>query len=89
MVRQKIGRGPYLFRSLVMLMTTYKLLRWMYSTRWLDGRVVTSENVLDWYRGEEAGDLKRSELNGLVENLTCLNAFEVENLDKQSENRDE
>ena len=32
--------------------------------------------VLDWYRGEDAGDLKRSELNELVENLTCLNAFE-------------
>ena len=30
--------------------------------------------VLDWYRGEDAGDLKRSELNELVENLTCLNA---------------
>ena len=34
--------------------------------------------VLDWYRGEDAGDLKRSELNELVENLTCLNAFEGE-----------
>ena len=32
--------------------------------------------VLDWYRGEDAGDLKRSEKNELVENLTCLNAFE-------------
>ena len=32
--------------------------------------------VLDWYRGEDAGDLKRRELNELVENLTCLNAFE-------------
>ena len=32
--------------------------------------------VLDWYRGEDAGDLKRSELNELVENLTCLNVFE-------------
>ena len=31
--------------------------------------------VLDWYRREDAGDLKRSELNELVENLTCLNAF--------------
>ena len=33
--------------------------------------------VLEWYRGGDAGDLKRSELNELVENLTCLNAFEV------------
>ena len=32
--------------------------------------------VLDWYRGEDAGDLKRSGKNELVENLTCLNAFE-------------
>ena len=32
--------------------------------------------VLDWYRGEDAGDLKRSESNELVENLTCLNALE-------------
>ena len=32
--------------------------------------------VLDWYRGEDAGDFKRSELNELVENLTCLNAPE-------------
>ena len=29
--------------------------------------------VLDWYRGGDAGYLKRSELNDLVENLTCLN----------------
>ena len=32
--------------------------------------------VLDWYRGEDAGDLKRNELNGLVENWTCLNALD-------------
>ena len=31
--------------------------------------------VLNWYRGEDAGDLKRSELNELVENMTCLNAL--------------
>ena len=30
--------------------------------------------VLDWYRGGDAGDLKRSELDELVENWTCLNA---------------
>ena len=33
--------------------------------------------VLEWCRGEDAGDLKRSELNELVENLTCFNALEV------------
>ena len=32
--------------------------------------------VLDWYRGEDAGDLKRSELNELVMNGTCINAHE-------------
>ena len=32
--------------------------------------------VLDWHRGEDVGDLKRSELNELVENLTCVNALE-------------
>ena len=32
--------------------------------------------VLEWYRGEDARDLERSELNELVVNLTCLNAFE-------------
>ena len=31
--------------------------------------------VLKWYRGEDAGDLKRSKLNELVENMTCLNAL--------------
>ena len=31
---------------------------------------------MEWYRGDDAGDLKRSELNELVENWTCLNAFE-------------
>ena len=31
--------------------------------------------VLDGYRGENVGELKRSELNELVENLTCLNAL--------------
>ena len=32
--------------------------------------------MLEWYRGEDAGDLKRNELKELVENLTCLNALE-------------
>ena len=42
-VRHKIGRGPYLCRSLVMLMTTYKFLRWVRSSRRMDERVVISE----------------------------------------------
>ena len=32
--------------------------------------------VLEWYRGGDAGDLKRSEINELVENLTCLDVLE-------------
>ena len=32
--------------------------------------------MLEWYLAEDARDLKRSELNELVENLTCLNALE-------------
>ena len=42
-VRHKVGRGPYLCRHQVMLMTTYKFPRWMHSTRWMVARVVTSE----------------------------------------------
>ena len=60
-----------------MLKVTYKFLRWVQSTRWMDERVVASEKCWNWYRGEDAGDLKRSELNKLVENLTCLNALQV------------
>ena len=46
------------------------------STRWMDERVVTSEKC--WIGTEEKmpRDLKRSELNELVENLTCLDALE-------------
>ena len=32
--------------------------------------------VLEWYRGEDARDLKRSEQNKLVESWTRLNAVE-------------
>ena len=32
--------------------------------------------VLERNRGEDAGDLKKSELKELVENSTCLNALE-------------
>ena len=42
----------------------------------MDGRGRYIGKVLGWYRGDDAGDLKRRELNVLVENLTCLNAFE-------------
>ena len=38
--------------------------------------------LLDRYRGEDAGDLRTSELNDFVENMTCLNALEGGNLEK-------
>ena len=34
--------------------------------------------VLDWYRQEDARHLRRDELNDLVENTTALNALEGE-----------
>ena len=59
-----------------MLMTTYKFLRWNEFYE-MDGRKSRYiGEVLDWYRGADAGDLKKSALNELVENLTCLNALE-------------
>ena len=36
-------QSPFLCRSQVILMMTYKFLRWIHSTRWMDERVVTSE----------------------------------------------
>ena len=36
------------------------------------------KEVLDWYRDEDAGDLRRSELNEILERMTCLNALEGE-----------
>ena len=34
------------------------------------------EELLDWYREEDAGDLRRGELNEVVENMTALKALE-------------
>ena len=34
------------------------------------------KKILDWYREEDAGDLRRSKLNEFVESMTCLNARE-------------
>ena len=45
--------------------------------------------VLDWYRGEDAGDLKIGELHELFEKMTCLNVLAGEHRKKQSEDRDE
>ena len=49
----------------------------MYSTRWMDEGVVTSEKC--WIGIEkkiDAGDRRRNVLNGLIENVTALNALE-------------
>ena len=35
------------------------------------------KEVLAWYREEDTGDSKKSELNELVESMTCRNALEV------------
>ena len=59
--RDKIGWGPYLCRSPVMLMTTYKFQRWMRSPRWIDDRVVTSKKCwigIEKKMPEIAGDVK-------------------------------
>ena len=75
-MRDKVGQGPYLRRMQVMSTMTYKFLRRMYSARWMDERVVTSEKC--WVGIEEKMPEISREVNQmkLVENLTCLNPFE-------------
>ena len=59
-------------------MTTYKFMRWIHSTK-MDGRKSRYiGEVLEWFRGKDAGDFKRSEFDESVETVTCLNAFEGE-----------
>ena len=42
----------------------------------MDGRKSRNiQEVLSSYRGEDAGDLKRSDLNELVDSMICLDAF--------------
>ena len=46
----------------------------------MDGRKSCNiKEVLDWYRDEGARDLRRSELNEVVESMTCLNTLEGKN----------
>ena len=71
--RDRTGRSQFLCRIQVMLTMTYKFLRWMYSLRWMDERVVTSKKC--WI-DINAGDFRRSELDGLIGNMTSLNALE-------------
>ena len=58
-------------------MTACTILRWMDAFYEMDGRKSGYiGEVLEWYRGEDARDLKRSETNELVDNLACFNVFE-------------
>ena len=59
--RHNVDPGPHLCRSQVMLMTTYKFLRWMHSTRRMDEEVVTSEKC--WSGIEEKISQISKELN--------------------------
>ena len=43
--------------------------------------------MLDWYRDEDDGDLRRSELNESVESMICFNALEVK-IEKKLEKRE-
>ena len=46
----------------------------------MDGRECRYvKEVLDWYRDEDAGDFRRSELNESLGSTTCLNALEEKN----------
>ena len=58
----------------------------MYCTRWLDDKVI--EKVFDWYREEDLGEHRRSELNDLVDKMTCLNAFEWKFWKNEKSNQD-
>ena len=63
MARHKIGRGPYLHVDDDVQISALDAFYEM------DGRKSRYiGEVLDWYRGEDAGDLKRSALDELVEN---------------------
>ena len=67
-VRHKVGWVPYSCRSQVMLRMPA-----LDAFQEKDGRKSRYiGEVWDWYRGEDAGDLKKSEINELVENWTSL-----------------
>ena len=75
-VRHKICHGPYFLKKSGRVDDDVQIsvLDAFYE---MDGRKSRFiGEVLDWYRREDAGDLKRSELNQLVEKLTRLNALE-------------
>ena len=72
MVRHQVSRGPYLCRNV----DDDVQISALDASNEMDGRKSRHiGEVLVWYRGEDAGDLKRTELNELVENMTFLNAL--------------
>ena len=75
MVRRQIGRGLYFCSFQVVLTTTCECsaLDAFYEQDGRKSRYIGE--VLDWYRGEDAGDLKRIEL---PEKWTCLTFLEKE-----------
>ena len=82
MVRHKVGWGPYLCRRSGHVDDDVQIsaLDPFFKKDGRRSRYIG--DVLEWYRGEDAGDLKRSELNELFENLTCLNALEGQKLEE-------
>ena len=74
LVKEKVGRSPYLCKTQVMWMMAYTFLRWMYDMTWNDERVVTSKKC--WSGIEKMPEISLGEFNELVESMTCLNAFE-------------
>ena len=47
-----------------------------------------TKEVLDWYCEEDAGDLRRNEVNELVEKRTALNALEEKSWTSEKSNQD-
>ena len=45
-----------------------------------------TKEVLDWYRGDDAGDLRRNEFNEEVASMTPLNAFSEHNWKSEKSN---
>ena len=72
-VRRQIGRGFYFCRIQVVLTCEFSALDAFYEKDGRKSRYIGE--VLEWYRGEDAGDLKRIEL---AEKWTCLIFLEKE-----------
>ena len=63
-VRHKIGRGPYVLVQTLGHVDDDVHISALDAFYEMDGRKSRYiGEVLEWYRGEDAGDLKRSELN--------------------------